>query len=57
MQTLKSLFFLVEAAVKFRNLQISKILNTDTNIIFPISFEVMYISLRNTQCEKQFRSK
>ena len=30
MQTLES-FFLVKTAVKFRNLQISKILNTDTN--------------------------
>ena len=39
-------FFLVKAAVKFRNLQISKILNTDTNRVFPIPFKVMYISLR-----------
>ena len=30
MQTLES-FFLVKTAVKFRNLQISKVLNTDTN--------------------------
>ena len=54
MQTLESLIFLVKAAVKFRNLQISKILNTDTNKIFPIPFKVMYISLRYTKFEKQF---
>ena len=41
-------FFLVKAAVKFRNLQISKVLNTDTNRIFPIPFKVMCISLRYT---------
>ena len=34
MQTLKILFFLVETAMKFRNVQISKILNTDTNKFF-----------------------
>ena len=48
MQTLESLFFLVNAAMKFRNLQIRKILNTDTNRIFPIPFKVMGISLRYT---------
>ena len=39
-------FFLVKATVKFWNLQLSKILNTDTNRIFPTPFNVMYISLR-----------
>ena len=34
MQALESLIFLVKKAVKFRKLQISKILNTDTNNIF-----------------------
>ena len=47
----------MKAAVKFRVLQISKILNTDTNRIFPIPFKLKYISLRYTQFEKQFRSK
>ena len=45
-QTLDSFIFLVKAAVKFRNLQINKILNTDANRIFPIPFKVMYVSLR-----------
>ena len=57
MQTLESIFFLVKAAVKFRNLQIKKILNADANRIFPIPLKVMYISLRYAQVEKQFRSK
>ena len=52
MQTLESLLFLVKKAVKFRNLQISKILNTNTNRIFPIPFKVMYISLRYTKFEE-----
>ena len=39
-------YFLVKTAVKFRILQISEILNTDTNRIFPITFQVMYISLK-----------
>ena len=34
------------AAVKFKDLQISKIRNTNTNRIFPISFKVMYIYFR-----------
>ena len=55
MQTLES-FFLVKTFLEFGNLQISKILNTDTNRIFPIPFKFMYISLRYTQFEKQFRS-
>ena len=47
MQTLESLnSFLVKAAVKFKNLQIIKILNTNADKIFPIPFEIMYISLR-----------
>ena len=37
--------FLVKTAVKFRNLRISKVLNTDTNRIFPILFKITYISL------------
>ena len=45
---LESLIFLVKKAVKFRNLQIIRILNTDKNRIFPIPFKVMYISLRYT---------
>ena len=57
MQTQKVLILLVKVAVKFRVLQISKILNTDTNRVFPIPFKVMYVSLRYTQFEKQFRSK
>ena len=40
--------FLGKVAVKFRNLQINKILKTDTNGIFPVPFKVMYISLRYT---------
>ena len=47
----------MKAAVKFRNLQISKILNTDINRIFPITFKVKYISLRYTYVEKQFNRK
>ena len=42
MQTLKSLSFLVKAAMKIRNLQISKILNIDTNRIFPVPFPVPF---------------
>ena len=49
--------FLVKMAMKFKNLQISKFLNTETNRIFSISFKVMYISLRYTQFEKQFHRK
>ena len=48
MQALESLIFLVKTDVKFRDLQISKTLNTDTNRIFPISFKVMYIFLKYT---------
>ena len=40
------LIFLGKTAMKFRNLQISKILNTDTNRNFPVPFKVIYISLR-----------
>ena len=40
--------FLSEDGVKFRNLQISKILTSDTNGKFPIPFKVMYICLRYT---------
>ena len=36
MQTEENLIFLVKMAVKFRNLQISKIFNTNTNRIFQI---------------------
>ena len=50
-------YFFVKMAVKFRNLQISIILNTDTNRIFPISFKFRHISLRYTLLEKQFSSK
>ena len=57
MQTQETLILLVKVAVKFRVLQISKILNTNTNRIFPIPFKLKYISLRYTQFEKQFRSK
>ena len=46
MQTSESLIFLGKVAVRFRNLQVSKILNTDKNRILPILFKVMYISLR-----------
>ena len=35
-------------AVKFRNFQISKIINADAKRIFPILFKVMYIHLRYT---------
>ena len=52
MQTLESFVFLVKMAVKFRNLETSKTLNTDTNIIFPIPFKVMYISLMYTEIAK-----
>ena len=48
--------FLVIKAVKFRNLQISNILTTDANIIFPIPFKVMYIYLRYFVWKK-YRSK
>ena len=48
MQILENLIlFLVETAVKFRNLQINKMLNIDTNRIFPVPFKVMYTYLRN----------
>ena len=40
MKTLESLVFYVNMAVKFRNLQISKI-QTDWNKIFQIPFKVM----------------
>ena len=56
MQTLESLSFLLKKSVKFRNLQIIKILNTDTNIICPIHFKVMYIPLSYSWFEKQFHS-
>ena len=46
MQTLETLIFLVKAVMKFRVLQISKILNTDTSRILPIPFKLKYISLR-----------
>ena len=52
MQILESLSSLVKAAVKFRNLQMSKILNINTNRIFPIPFKIMYISLKFTQFER-----
>ena len=39
--------------MKFSNLQISKILNTNINRIFLIPFKVRYISLRCTYSEKQ----
>ena len=49
MQTLESLiFFSKDGCVKLKTLQISKILNTNTNKIFQISFEVTYVSLRYT---------
>ena len=57
MQTLKSLIYLAKTVVKFRNLEISKILSTNTNRIFPVPFKVAYIFLRCTQFEKQFHSK
>ena len=54
-QTLEKIF--LAKAVKFRILQISKILNTDVNKIFAIPFKAMYVSLRYIKTEKQFRSK
>ena len=51
------LFFLVKEAVRFSVLQISKILNTDTNIIFPIPFKLMCISIHNIYSLRKFRSK
>ena len=39
MQTLESLIFLVKMAVKFRNLQISKIFKTDRNKSFSNPFQ------------------
>ena len=49
MQTLEILiYFLVKTTVKFRNLQISKIRNSDTNEVFPIPLKLMYKSLRYT---------
>ena len=45
MQTVEGLFFLEKTAMKFRNLQISKILNTNTNRIFPIPLKVIHIYL------------
>ena len=47
METVENLnIFLVKTAVKFRNLHINKILNTNASRILPIDFKVMYISLR-----------
>ena len=40
--------FLVKMAAKFKNLQICKILNSDTDRIFPIPFKVVDMSLRYT---------
>ena len=40
-------FFFSENVRKFIYLQISKILNTDTNRIFPIPFKVKYMFLRH----------
>ena len=40
------ILILEKTIVKFRNLQISKILNTNTKRIFQILFKVMHISLR-----------
>ena len=40
--------FLVKKAVKFRNLQISKIFNIDINRTFAIPFKIMYISLKQS---------
>ena len=37
------LFFFAETIVKFRNLQISKILNSDTDITFPIPLKELSI--------------
>ena len=41
MQIFETLFILVKAAVKFTVLQISKIFNSDTNRIFPITCKLM----------------
>ena len=38
METLESLVFWVKTTVRFRNLQINKILNTDANRVFQIQF-------------------
>ena len=44
MQTLEILTcFVFKTALKFKNLDISKILNSDTNIVFPVPFKVMYL--------------
>ena len=40
--------------MKFRNLQASKILNTNTNRIYPVPFEVVHIF--EVWFEKQFHS-
>ena len=48
MQRKFNIFFLVKMVVKFRTLQVSKVLGTDTSRIFQIPFKVMYISLRYT---------
>ena len=48
----KFYFFLLKMTLMFRNLQISKILNTDKKRIFPIPLKVMYITLRYTYFEK-----
>ena len=40
--------FLAKTAMKFKNLQISKTLNIDTNRMFSIPFKVMYIYLGYT---------
>ena len=50
----KSLIFLLKMAAEFKNLQISKFLNTDANRSFPVPSKVMYISFRYTQFEKHF---
>ena len=46
MQALKILIFfsLVKTTMKFRNLEICKIFNTDANRDFPTPFKIMYIS-------------
>ena len=46
-------YFFVKTSVKFRSLQIGKIVNTNTDRIFPIPFKVMQIYLRYTNLEKQ----
>ena len=48
MQTFESLIFFSGWDREFRNLQILKIINIDTNRIFPIPYNVIYISLRYT---------